>query len=120
MALAVTGAEPAVVPPDAEDAEDVEDAAVTGAKAANLAGAAVAGLPAAGFVLVPAHRAPRAAAGEDAVRAAWRALAGPEGRERPLVVRSSSVYGDTEESSMAGRFESLLDVRGRDECCSPA
>jgi len=105
------GAELAVVPLDAEHARD---AAVTGAKAANLARAAVAGLPVLpGFVLVPADRAPWAATGEDAVRSAWRALAGPE--ERALVVRSSSAHEDTEDSSMAGRFESVLDVRGWEE-----
>ncbi|MDX3733404.1 PEP/pyruvate-binding domain-containing protein [Streptomyces caniscabiei] len=105
------GAEPAVVPLDAEQADD---ATVTGAKAANLARAAVAGLPVLpGFVLVPADRAPGAAAGEDAVRSAWRALAGPG--ERALVVRSSSAHEDTEDSSMAGRFESVLDVRGWEE-----
>ncbi|MFC8198894.1 PEP/pyruvate-binding domain-containing protein [Streptomyces sp. NPDC057298] len=105
------GAELAVVPLDAEHAKD---AAVTGAKAANLARAIVAGLPVLpGFVLVPADCAPWAATGEDAVRTAWRALAGAD--ERPLVVRSSSAHEDTEDSSMAGRFESLLDVRGWEE-----
>ncbi|MFI7501563.1 PEP/pyruvate-binding domain-containing protein [Streptomyces sp. NPDC049687] len=105
------GADLAVVPLDAEQARG---AAVTGAKAANLARAAVAGLPVLpGFVLVPADRAPVGAAGEDAVRSAWRALAGPE--ERALVVRSSSAHEDTEDSSMAGRFESVLDVRGWEE-----
>ncbi|MFE9443518.1 PEP/pyruvate-binding domain-containing protein [Streptomyces sp. NPDC006602] len=104
------GAELAVVPLDSERAED---ATVAGAKAANLARAAVAGLPALpGFVLVPVKRAPGAGSGEDAVRSAWRSLAGPEGQERALVVRSSSAHEDTEESSMAGRFESVLDVRG--------
>ncbi|MFE3032963.1 PEP/pyruvate-binding domain-containing protein [Streptomyces canus] len=105
------GAELAVVPLDAEHAKD---AVVTGAKAANLAHAAVAGLPVLpGFVLVPADRAPWAVTGEDAVRTAWRALAGPD--ERPLVVRSSSAHEETEDSSMSGRFESLLDVRGWEE-----
>lgn len=108
------GAELAVVPLDAEHARD---AAAAGAKAANLARAAVAGLPVLpGFVLVPADRAPWAATGEDAVRSAWRALAGA--RERPLVVRSSSAHEDTEDSSMAGRFESVLDVRGWEEFTS--
>ena len=105
------GAELAVVPLDAERAKD---ATVTGAKAANLARAALAGLPVLpGFVLVPTDQAPGAATGEDAVRSAWRALAGPE--ERALVVRSSSAHEDTEDSSMAGRFESVLDVRGWEE-----
>ncbi len=34
---------------------------------------------------------------------------------RPLVVRSSSPHEDTQESSLAGRFESVLDVRGWEE-----
>lgn len=107
------GAELAVVPLDSERAED---AAVTGAKAANLARAAVVGLPTLpGFVLVPVELAPGAPAGEEAVRSAWWALAGAQGQERPLVVRSSSAHEDTEDSSMAGRFESVLDVRGWEE-----
>lgn len=84
------------------------DAVVTGAKAANLARAAGAGLPTLpGFVLVPTG----APTGKAAVLAAWRALTGPEGQERPLVVRSSSAHEDTGDFSMAGRFESVLDVR---------
>ncbi|MCX5336162.1 MULTISPECIES: hypothetical protein [unclassified Streptomyces] len=48
------------------DAKHAKDAAATGAKAANLARAAVAGLPVLpGFMLVPADRAPWAATGED-------------------------------------------------------
>ncbi|MFI8007004.1 PEP/pyruvate-binding domain-containing protein [Streptomyces sp. NPDC086010] len=94
------------------------DTAVTGAKAANLARAAVAGLPVLpGFVLVPAERAPDALTGDEALRGAWRTLAGGEGRE-PLVVRSSSLYEDTENSSMAGRFDSVLDVQGWDSFVS--
>jgi phosphoenolpyruvate synthase/pyruvate phosphate dikinase len=103
----------AVVPLDTEQASD---AFLTGAKAANLARGAVADLPVLpGFVLVRAERAPGAPAGEEAVGSAWRALAGAEGHERPLVVRSSSAHEDTEDSSMAGRFESVLDVRGWEE-----
>ncbi|KOU72299.1 hypothetical protein ADK57_10155 [Streptomyces sp. MMG1533] len=103
----------AVVPLDTERAKDP---AVTGAKAANLARSAVAGLPVLpGFVLVPADRAPGAPAGEDAVRTAWRELAGARDAERALVVRSSSAHEDTEDSSMAGRFDSVLDVRGWEE-----
>ncbi|ELP70928.1 PEP/pyruvate-binding domain-containing protein [Streptomyces turgidiscabies] len=44
------------------------------------------------------------------MRSAWRAPVGP--KERALVVRSSSAHEDTEDSTMAGRFESVLDVRG--------
>ncbi|MCT9077340.1 PEP/pyruvate-binding domain-containing protein [Streptomyces fulvoviolaceus] len=97
----------AVVPLDTERAKDP---AVTGAKAANLARSAVAALPVLpGFVLVPADRAPGAPVGEEAVRTAWQAL---DGAGQALVVRSSSAHEDTEDSSMAGRFDSVLDVRG--------
>ena len=41
--------------------------------------------------------------------------AGRPGAERPLVVRSSSLYEDSERSSMAGHFESVLDVGGWDD-----
>lgn len=91
------------------------DATVVGAKAANLARAAVRGLPVLpGFVIVAADRVPGAEGlgdvGLGALRDAWREVDGGEGV--PLVVRSSSVHEDGEESSMAGRFESVLDVRG--------
>lgn len=82
----------------------------TGAKAAHLARAAGAGLPVLpGFVLVPAAAAPEAPHGAGEVRRAWAELSG-EGT-RPLVVRSSSAHEDGTESSMAGLFETVLDVR---------
>ena len=97
----------AVVPLDTEQAKD---AAVTGAKAANLARSAVAGLPVLpGFVLVPGDRLPDVPFGVEAVRSAWHLLGGDG---RALVVRSSSAHEDTEDSSMAGRFDSVLDVCG--------
>ncbi|MGW0661626.1 PEP/pyruvate-binding domain-containing protein [Streptodolium elevatio] len=133
-----------VVPLDTERARHPE---LTGAKAANLARAAAAGLPVLpGFALVPgpsanghagraADKASTAVTADtvttdtvatnpggngrllDAttattVRAAWHGLAGSD--ERPLAVRSSSRYEDTEGSSMAGRFRTVLDVRGWD------
>lgn len=116
--MAVGAQELAVVPLESERARHP---AVTGAKAANLARAAARGLPVLpGFALVPVARAPGAPTGAEALRQAWRALsdaAGPdrqtaEGSAKALVVRSSSVHEDTAESSMAGRFESVLDVRG--------
>ncbi|WP_333769739.1 PEP/pyruvate-binding domain-containing protein, partial [Streptomyces sp. IBSBF 2435] len=98
----------AVVPLDTDAARDP---GLAGAKAANLARAAGVGLPVLpGFVVVPAARAAGVPSGPDALRAAWRDLGGADGR--PLVVRSSSAHEDTEDSSMAGRFESVLDVRG--------
>ncbi|MEO3750059.1 PEP/pyruvate-binding domain-containing protein [Streptomyces sp. B6B3] len=86
-------------------------AELTGGKAAALARAAAAGLPVLpGFVVLPPdperpHRATD-------LRRVWRELSG--NGARPLVVRSSSAAEDTAESSMAGRFDSVLDVRGWD------
>jgi pyruvate,water dikinase len=81
------------------------DPALTGAKAANLARASVAGLPALPGVVLTTTWSPddRAAA-----VAAWSELSG-DGRAR-VVVRSSSTGEDGGESSMAGVFESVLDV----------
>lgn len=105
-------AEWAVVPLEVPEATD---SSVTGAKAAHLARAIAAGLPVLpGFVLVPALRAPRALSGLESLRAAWQALADGQDQERAVVVRSSSRYEDTENSSMAGRFDSVLDVQGWD------
>lgn len=108
-----------VVPLDTERARNSD---LTGAKAANLARAAAAGLPVLpGFALVPGPYVNGNGSSngrlQDAVtattlRAAWRGLAGTD--ERPLAVRSSSRYEDTENSSMAGRFRTVLDVRGWD------
>ncbi|WAZ20999.1 PEP-utilizing enzyme [Streptomyces cinnabarinus] len=77
-----------------------------GSKAANLARAAGAGLP-----VLPGFVIPYRAAGDPhSLRRAWQALS--DGGSRPLVVRSSSPREDTEESSLAGQFASVLDVRG--------
>lgn len=89
-----------------------------GSKAANLARAARAGLPVLpGFVIPHPASAPEAHGPADALtgdlsalRHAWDALS--DGGERPLVVRSSSPQEDTDESSLAGQFASVLDVRG--------
>lgn len=99
-------------------------AELAGAKAAHLARAGAAGLPALpGFVVLPpgaaapgprrpdgAARTGRTADGDAALRAAWHELSA--GGRRPLVVRSSSPEEDTQGSSMAGQFTSVLDVRG--------
>ncbi|MFE1443917.1 PEP/pyruvate-binding domain-containing protein [Streptomyces sp. NPDC058739] len=82
------------------------DPVLTGSKAASLARAADAGLPVLPGFVVPASTRDNA----PALRAAWRELS--EGGRRPLVVRSSSSLEDTAESSQAGRFDSVLDVRG--------
>jgi phosphohistidine swiveling domain-containing protein len=88
--------EPAAIDPD-----------LAGAKAANLARANAAGLPTLpGFVLttawLPSDRA--------VLRAAWRDVS--NGGRLPVVVRSSSTGEDGGASSMAGVFESVLDVEG--------
>ncbi len=92
---------------------EARDPSVSGAKAANLARAAAAGfatLP--GFVITTAA----VCAGVDdpavlnEVRSAYERLCADS--STPLVVRSSSLIEDAGESSMAGRFTSVLDVVG--------
>ncbi|WP_328684010.1 PEP/pyruvate-binding domain-containing protein [Streptomyces sp. NBC_00343] len=83
-----------------------------GSKAANLARAARAGLPVLSGFVIPEG------AGDDpaALRRAWRDLS--DSGARPLVVRSSSPQEDTEQSSLAGQFASVLDVRGWSDFCT--
>lgn len=92
---------------DLSDPRAVEPA-LAGAKAANLARAARAGLPVLpGFVVTT-----EATAGGDlapAVRSAVRDAAHALGAER-LVVRSSSTVEDAGTSSMAGQFTSVLGI----------
>jgi rifampicin phosphotransferase len=95
--------------------------AVAGAKAAALAMAADAHLPVLDGFVIPVGVAAEVAASAsvaslpDAIaeplRAAWRELV-PAGD--PVVVRSSSPHEDGSTSSMAGRFDSVLDVTGWD------
>jgi pyruvate,water dikinase len=81
------------------------DPALVGAKAASLARARSAGLPALpGVVLTTTWRPSETGAAVDA----WRRLSG-DGTSR-VVVRSSSTGEDGDGSSMAGVFESVLDV----------
>lgn len=95
------------------------DPAVVGAKAASLAAARGAGLPALyGFVISTAATAawPGRQPPDELtlqLRRAWRHL-GAVGA-MPLVVRSSSPDEDGETSSMAGQFTSVLDVRSWDD-----
>lgn len=91
---------------DLRDTEAILAAGV-GVKATNLALAASGGFPVLpGFVVLP-HAAPRRA---DLLRQPWTVLSA-DGRH-PLVVRSSSSAEDGETSSMAGRFTSVVGVRG--------
>ncbi len=95
-----------------------QDMALAGAKAAALARGIRAGLPVLpGFVLAPAAalELARSGAANQIVRAArdaWTDLT--RDGSRSVVVRSSSTAEDGVDSSMAGRFTSVLDVRGWD------
>lgn len=83
-----------------------------GSKAANLARAARAGLP-----VLPGFVTPEGAGDDPAtLRRAWRDLS--DSGARPLVVRSSSPQEETEQSSLAGQFTSVLDVRGWSAFCT--
>ncbi|QOV39067.1 pyruvate phosphate dikinase [Streptomyces ferrugineus] len=94
---------PAIVPLDQPGAALPR---LMGSKAANLARAARAGLP-----VLPGFVIPHGGNGDTvALRRAWDELS--DGGTRPLVVRSSSPQEDNEESSLAGQFDSVLDVRG--------
>ena len=98
------------------DDEGGGDPAIVGAKAAALGRARRAGLPALpGFAVTTAAAGKLAGggvAGSDlaSVHQAWNVVS--DGGTRPVVVRSSSVAEDGEASSMAGRYTSVLDVRG--------
>ncbi|MEV8021539.1 PEP/pyruvate-binding domain-containing protein [Streptomyces sp. NPDC086554] len=83
---------------------------LTGSKAAHLARAARAGLPVLPGFVVPHGTDESPDAG--ALHHSWRELSADGAL--PLVVRSSSPQEDTQESSLAGQFASVLDVRGWD------
>ena len=102
-----TNATPAVVTLDDRAAGRPD---LVGAKAANLAAARAAGLPALPGVVLTTAWSPC-----DSARAiaAWRDVSADGAR--PVVVRSSSTGEDGEASSMAGVFDSLLDIAGEDD-----
>jgi rifampicin phosphotransferase len=96
------------------DEEPARHPGLAGAKAANLALAAARGLPVVdGFVVSTRavtehpHRPP------EALRAAWRQLS--DDGSTAVVVRSSSPGEDLASSSMAGVFDSVIDVQGWEE-----
>ncbi len=95
------------------------DPQLVGAKASSLARAMASGLPVLpGFVITTTTTAAIDAGGwtgdlEAELRAAWNELS--EGGRRALVVRSSSTAEDLGETSMAGRFRSVVGARGWDE-----
>src|SRR5882757_678333 len=96
------------------------DTGLVGAKAANLAASLKAGLPVLpGFVVttqgvsdVESREQVRGLGESSALRQQWTQLSADG--TRALAVRSSSVAEDTATSSMAGRFVSVLHVRGWD------
>jgi pyruvate,water dikinase len=89
--------------------ERASDPRLSGRKAAALASAARLRLPVLpGFVITTAADVPDL--GE--IRPRWRALS--DDGARPLVVRSSSTLEDDLDSSMAGRFLSVVGVEGWD------
>lgn len=92
------------------------DAALTGAKAANLARAAAAGLPVLPGFVITTKLVARIDAGDDqAVLEAGHGFERLKARAERLVVRSSSTVEDLGTSSMAGRFESVLGVETRED-----
>ncbi len=94
--------------------ESALDVALTGGKAASLARAAGAGLDTLpGVVLTTAFSdAIDGGADLDSHPAVGEAFARASRNDQPLVARSSSVVEDTSDSSMAGQFESVIDIRG--------
>ncbi len=111
MAVPVAGLDSVALSLDDPAARDPQ---VAGAKAAALAKARGAGLPALdGFVITTMAMAlePSGLPTEE-IRRAWDAVSG--GGARALVVRSSSALEDTEASSMAGRFTTVVGVTGWD------
>lgn len=97
------------------DDESAVDATRVGAKAANLASARRAGLPTLGGFVLPIATAARVAASgklDGAVLAAY--LEHSDQGRGPVVVRSSSPSEDSATSSMAGHFESVVGVAGRE------
>jgi pyruvate,water dikinase len=101
------------------DHHDARQPGLTGAKAANLARARTAGLPALPGFVVTTRATPFLDPDEPScehleaqVEAAWTELS--LHGDLPLVVRSSSTVEDTGVTSMAGVFTSVVDVRGWD------
>jgi pyruvate,water dikinase len=93
------------------------DASLTGTKAAALARAARAHLPVLPGVVLTTEFTDVLDAGRSIARhpAVGEAFQLASGAEQALVVRSSSIAEDLAESSMAGRFESVVGVHGLQE-----
>ncbi len=91
--------------------KEASDASIVGGKAVNLAAMLQAGLPVPdGFVVTTnAFQADDLSHVERAVRDAYDAMESP-----PVAVRSSATAEDLADASMAGQYETFLDVRGGD------
>lgn len=107
------------IPPLVVDLRDESalDVALTGGKAAALARAAAAGLATLPGIVLTTSFSDTIDAGADveghpAVRDAFDRA---DGDGTDLVARSSSVVEDMAGSSMAGQFESVIGIRGREE-----
>ncbi|HSE08083.1 MAG TPA: PEP/pyruvate-binding domain-containing protein [Nocardioidaceae bacterium] len=116
--MAVVSASPQVGLVCALRDAEAKDPHVAGSKAASLATLLGRDLPVIpGFVLTTRAHATYLAAGRTLTPAVseplWSAWADfTEGGRLPVVVRSSSTVEDVSSSSMAGRFRSVIDVRG--------
>ncbi|MDX2378333.1 MAG: PEP/pyruvate-binding domain-containing protein [Acidimicrobiia bacterium] len=99
------------------DSAQATDVALTGGKAAALAGAAAAGVPTLGGVVLTTVFSDEIDAGADIASspALADAFERAEGATRSLVARSSSVVEDSATSSMAGQFASVIGIDGFDE-----
>lgn len=90
------------------------DPAVLGGKAANLAIASRAGIPVVAGFVVPVETVRQHPSSPPAtVQTAWAELS--HGGTTPLVVRSSAPGEDLAWSSMAGVYDSVIDVSGWDD-----
>jgi pyruvate,water dikinase len=123
MSLAVRPGVPTVtwVSPLVVDLADpaATDPGLTGTKAANLARARAAGFPIVPGVVLTTH-AVEVGHTTPGVRHALESRVGEilgDAGDVDLVVRSSSTIEDIGTSSMAGRFTSVLDVRGQSALC---
>ncbi len=92
------------------DDDRAADPAIVGAKAANVARAATAGLPTLPGFALTVEGSRRGLDDLEVVESLRAARSNAGGERSPFVVRSSSTLEDAASSSMAGQFTSVLDV----------